>query len=81
MKKLIKLALLVGGVALAGKALAAQKADFAGLTETEARARLDAKLPDKIPYEKRTEIADKVVGKMKEKGVLSDDAQPEAGTA
>ena len=74
MKKLIKLALLVGGVAFAAKLLEAKKAEWEGLTEPDVRAKLDARLPDKVPADKRAEIADKIVGKMREKGVLGEEA-------
>lgn len=74
MKKLIKLALLVGGVALAAKLLEAKKAEWEGLAESDVRAKLDARLPDKVPADKRAEIADKIVGKMREKGVLGEEA-------
>jgi len=73
-KKLIKLAFLVGGAVAVAKVLEAKKAEWAGLPESEVRAKLDAKLPDKVPADKRSEIADKVVGKMREKGVLAEDA-------
>ena len=74
MKKLLKLALLVGGVGVVAKVLGAKKADWQGLTETDVRAKLDAKLPDKVPADKRAEIADKIVDKMRDKGVLGADA-------
>ncbi|MBT8164623.1 MAG: hypothetical protein HKO82_05460 [Acidimicrobiia bacterium] len=78
MKKLIKLAFLVGGVVAVAKVLEAKKAEWAGLGESEVRAKLDARLPEQMPAEKRSEIADKVVGKMREKGVLGEDAPTEA---
>jgi hypothetical protein len=73
-KKLIKLALVIGGIAFASKVITAKKAEWEGLAESDVRAKLDARLPDKVPAEKRAEIADKVVGKMREKGVLREDA-------
>ncbi|MBT8216786.1 MAG: hypothetical protein HKN80_06300 [Acidimicrobiia bacterium] len=74
MKKLIKLALLVGGVAFAAKLMEAKKAEWEGMTEPDVRAKLDARLPEKVPADKRAEIADKIVGKMREKGVLGEEA-------
>ena len=74
MKKLIKLALLVGGVAFAAKLLETKKAEWEGLAESDVRAKLDARLPGQVPADKRTEIADKIVDKMREKGVLGEDA-------
>jgi hypothetical protein len=74
MKKLLKLALVVGGIAAVSKAVTMNKSKWQGMTESDVRAKLDAKLPDKVPADKRSEIADKVVGKMREKGVLAEDA-------
>ena len=74
MKKLIKLALVVGGVAFAAKMLEAKKADWEGMAESDVRAKLDARLPEQVPADKRTAIADKIVDKMREKGVLGEDA-------
>lgn len=74
MKKLIKLAFLVGGAYAVSKVVTAKKAEWTGLGESEVRAKLDARLPEQMPAEKRSEIADKIVGKMREKGVLGEDA-------
>lgn len=76
MKKLFKLAVIAGLVAGAVKMMGAQKQQWEGLTETEARAKLDAKLPAKLTGEKRTEVTEKVVGAMKDKGVLVPDTDP-----
>ncbi len=81
MKKLIKLALLIGGVAAVSKVLTAKKAEWAGLGESEVRAKLDSRLPEQIPSDKRSEIADKIVDKMREKGVLAEDAPADDGSA
>ena len=67
---------IVAGLALAGiaasKAVSRQKSEWHGISESEARAKLDSRLPSRIPEERRTEIADKVVAKMRERGVLGD---------
>ena len=81
MKKLIKLALLVGGAYAVSKVVTAKKAEWTGLGESEVRAKLNARLPDQMPAEKRSEIADKIVGKMREKGVLGEDAPVDEATA
>jgi hypothetical protein len=74
MKKLLKLALVVGGIAAVAKVVTAKKAEWQGLPEASVRAKLDERLPGKMPADKRAEIADKVVEKMREKGVLAEDA-------
>ena len=81
MKKLVKLLIVGGIVAAVGKALMMQKQQWQGLTESEARAKIDAKLPAKVEGEKRAEVTDKIVGAMKDKGVLVPDANPEGNSS
>ncbi len=76
MKKLLRFALIVGAVAFAAKLLAAQKAEWQGITESEARAKLDAKLPSKVPADQRVAVADKVVAKLRERGMLREEIAP-----
>ena len=70
MKKLLKLTLIVGGIAAVAKLVTARKAEWQGLTESQVREKLDSRLPGRIPDEKRAAVADKVVSKMQERGVL-----------
>ena len=72
MKKLFKLAIVVGLGALVVKAMEAKK-EWTGLTETEVRTKLGDKLGDKVPEDKLQEIGDKVVEGMRSKGKLADD--------
>ena len=76
MKKLVKLALIVGAIAFLVKLVAGQKAKWEGLTESEVRDKLDSRLPKWIPGEKRAEIADEVVSGMRDKDVLADEDEP-----
>jgi len=71
---------LVVLAAVGKKAKSPQRSEWHGLTESEARSKLDAKLPDKIPTEKRGMISDKVVGKMRDRGVIVEDPD-DAGEA
>ncbi len=73
MKKLLKLALLLGGIAAVAKLVSAKKADWQGLTESEVRAKLDARLPDRMPPEKQAAVADKIVTTMRHRGVLREE--------
>ena len=75
MKKLAKLAMLVGGIAFAAKLVAAKKSEWPGLTESEVREKLDSRLPDRVSDEKRAAVADKVVSKMRERGVLREEEE------
>ena len=74
MKKVLMLALLVGGIAAVAKLLGAKKAEWAGLTESEVRAKLDARLPDRMPPEKQAKVTDKVVEKLRSRGVLVEES-------
>ena len=77
-KKLLKLALLIGGIVAVAKLVSVKKAAWEGLTESEVRAKLDARLPDRMPAKTQAAVADKVVTKMRERGVLrEEEAAPE----
>ena len=56
------------------KLKARREAEWQGLTESEVRSKLDAKLPGKVPAEKRQVISDKVVSKMRDRGMISEDS-------
>ncbi len=73
MKKLVKLAFIVGGVTLVAKVLAHRKSHWSGLSEAEVRQKLDARMPRQVPENKRSTIADEVVSKMRSKGMLGED--------
>ena len=62
-KKLLKLALIVGAIAAVSKLVTAKKAEWQGLSEAEVREKLDSQLPGKMPGEKRDAVAEKVVSK------------------
>ena len=79
MKKLVKLALIIGAIAGLAKLVAAQMAKWQGLTESEVRDKLESRLPKRIPDEKRAEIADKIVTGMREQGALGDEEEPSVG--
>ena len=70
---IVVLVLLVVLAAIGKLAKSPQRSEWHGLTESEARSKLDAKLPGKIPNDKRTMISDKMVGKMRERGVIVED--------
>ncbi len=81
MKKLVKLALIIGVIAVLAKVVAAKMANWQGLTETEVRDKLASRLPKWVPGEKRADIADEVVAGMRERGVLRDDEEPSVGAS
>ena len=69
-KRLIGLALIFGAVAAVAKLMATKKAEWQGLSESEARQKVEERLPSRVPEEKRAAVADKVVTRMRERGVL-----------
>ncbi len=73
MKKLIKLAMVIGAVAVAARLAGAKRAEWEGLTELQVRGKLDSRIPDRVPEDKRTAVADKVVAKMRSHGKLVED--------
>ena len=78
MKKLLKVALIVGSVTAVAKLVTAKKAEWQGLTESQVREKLDSRLPGRMPDEKRAGVTDKVVSKMRERGVLREEDEATA---
>jgi hypothetical protein len=72
-KRLFLIAAVVLIVLALKKAAEQDPSEWKGLSETEARSKLATKLPARMPDEVRTEITDKIVGKMREKGVITED--------
>ena len=75
-KKLIGLALLAGAIAAASKVIAGKVSDWQGLTESEVRRKVETRIPSRVPEEKRAAVADRVVTKMRDRGVLSEEPVP-----
>ena len=71
MKGFIKLALFAGAVGLAAKMLTERASEWRGLTEAEVRDKLDRKIGDKVPADKRAKIADTVVGELRRRGMVA----------
>lgn len=81
MKKLLKVALIIGGIAAVAKLVGAKKSEWTGLTEPQVREKLEARLPGRMPNEKRAAVADKVVSKMRERGVIREEGDTAAAPA
>jgi hypothetical protein len=79
MKKLIKFAMIIGAIAAAARLVGSKKAEWEGLTEAQVRGKLDERLPDRVPEEKRAMVADKVVAKMRSRGKLIEGSDSAAG--
>lgn len=72
MKKLIIAALAVGLIAAVAKKQSARRDEWHGMTEEQARERLSERLPNKMPDDKKAMVTDKIVTKMRDKGVIID---------
>ena len=77
MKKLFKFAVFAALVGAVVKMVSAQKAEWQGLSESQVRGKLHEKLDTRMPSEKIDEIGDKIVDKMRERGVLGEEAATE----
>ena len=69
-RRLTLVAVVVLIVVCVKKARSDRESEWRGLTEGEVRSKLDAKLPGRIPDGKRSAISDKVVAKMRDRGVI-----------
>ena len=77
-KSLFKLLLILGIVGFVVSYLNGKRLEYVGLTESEARRKFEEKLAPKIGEERAAEIADQVIPKMKERGMVIDDPIAEA---
>jgi hypothetical protein len=73
MKRLLLAAVMIGIIATAMKKAKMDRENWQGLSEHEARDRLEERLPNKIPDDRREYIKDTIVTKMRDRGVLTDD--------
>jgi len=73
MKRLLLAAVVLGLAALAMKKCSKQRDQWHGLSETDARERLDHRLPSRIPDERRAAMTDKIIGRMRDRGAIVDD--------
>jgi len=73
MKRLLFVAVIIGVVAMIAKKASKQREEWHDISEADARSKLDERLPNRMPDEKRAEVTDKIVDKMRERGVIVDD--------
>jgi hypothetical protein len=79
-RSLIKLAVFVGLIYAAGRFITQKKDEYAGLTESQARTKFVDKVGPKLGEDTAKEIADQVIPKLKEKGLIKDDPEDAAGS-
>jgi hypothetical protein len=70
---LFKFLVIAGVVGAAVSAAKTNKAKFVGMTESEVRAKFEPKLAKNVGDEKAAEIADMVIPKLKDKGLIKAD--------
>lgn len=77
MKRLLVLLVVGGAVALVMTRRKEITAEWNGLTESEARARLEQRLPSAIRDEKRTAAIDAIVARLSQRGLIVPDTAAE----
>lgn len=75
---LLKFLIFVGILYAASRLLMQQKEQWMGLTESQARAKVESKLSPRVGEDKASEIAEQVVAVLTEKGVIQADPAEEA---
>ena len=70
---MLRFLMFVGILYAAGRLLAQQKQKWYGISESEARAKLEGKLSPRMGEDQAAQVADQVISKLKEKGVIKAD--------
>jgi hypothetical protein len=69
---------VIGAVGVLISYINGKKLEYVGLTESEARKKFEEKLAPRVGKERASEVADAVIPKLKERGVILDDPIAEA---
>ena len=77
-RALFKFLVIAGVFAAVARVLASKRAEYAGLTEAEAKARFEERMGPWLGDEKAAEVADQVIPKLRESGILDPDAPEKA---
>lgn len=72
-RRIFRLAVLAGLVGFTAKMVAAKKAEYIGLTESQARIKITEKLSPKLGEVRAVEVADQVVPRLRERGLVVED--------
>ena len=73
MRFLIKMVLFMAALYFAGKFAMQQKEQWEGLTASEARAKIEPKLVDRLGEDKAQEIVEQLIAALVERGVIKED--------
>ncbi len=71
---MLKFMIFMGILYVAGRFMAKQKQDWAGITEAQAREKIESKLASRVGEEKANDIANQIVTVLTEKGVIKAEA-------
>jgi len=74
---MVKFLVFVGILVLAGKFMAKQKEDWAGITEAQAMEKIESRLVSRVGEDKANDIASQIVAVLTEKGVIKAEAADE----
>jgi hypothetical protein len=77
-RTLLRLAVFAGVAFSVGRFVARKKQEYSGLTESQARDKLMAKMTPKLGDDTAAEIADQVIPKLKQRGLIKPDPFEEA---
>jgi hypothetical protein len=69
---------VIGAVGVLISYINGKKLEYVGLTESEARKKFEEKLAPRVGEERASEVADAVIPKLKERGMILDDPIAEA---
>jgi len=75
---MFKFLVFVGILFFAGKMIAQKKSEFYGISESEARSKLETKLSSRLGEEKASEIVDQIIPRLLDKGVIKADEAVDA---
>jgi hypothetical protein len=70
--------LVIGAVGVLISYVNGKKLEYVGLTESEARRKFEEKLAPRVGEQRAAEVADQVIPKLKERGLILDDPIAEA---
>ena len=78
-RALLRLAILGAVIYGISRMMLEKKAEYANLTESEARRKLIEKMSPRVGSETAAEIAEQVIPKLKQRGIVKPDPMAEAG--
>ena len=78
---MVKFLVFVGILFVAGKFMAKQKEYWSGISEAQAREKIESKLASRVGEDKATDIANQIVSVLTEKGVIKSSTEDAADVA